>query len=67
MYLTMVEAAPEADAFFPVFDENGWETTEEILFTADEKHAYAMKFITLKRKNNEAPRSISGSPARVVS
>ena len=49
MYLTFVEAEPEADAFFPTFDETGWETIEEVLFTADEKHAYAMKFITLQK------------------
>lgn len=50
MYLTFVEAEPEADAFFPAFQETSWETTEEVLFTADEKHAYAMKFITLQRR-----------------
>lgn len=50
MYLTFVEAEPEADAFFPAFDETSWETIEEVSFTADEKHAYAMKFITLQKR-----------------
>jgi dihydrofolate reductase len=49
MYLTWVEAEPKADAFFPVFDENEWEAMEEISFTADDKHLYAMKFITLQK------------------
>lgn len=51
MYLTWVEAEPEADAFFPIFDENEWETSEEARFVADEKHQYAMKFVTLKRQH----------------
>ena len=51
MYLTFVEAEPEADAFFPVFDEKRWETSEEAKFAADEKHQYAMKFATLKRRH----------------
>ncbi len=49
MYLTWVEAEPEADAFFPVFDEVGWETSDEVEFAADEKHPYAMRFVTLRR------------------
>ncbi len=49
MYLTWVEAEPEADAFFPAFDEVGWETSDEVEFAADEKHPYAMRFVTLKR------------------
>jgi dihydrofolate reductase len=50
MYLTMVEAELEADAFFPVFDENDWEPTEEVNFAADEKHPHAMRFVTLVKK-----------------
>ncbi len=49
MYLTLVEAEPEADAFFPAFAEKGWEASAEEGFAADEKNQYAMKFITLKR------------------
>ena len=48
MYLTMVEAEPEADAFFPEFDENLWENSAEEIVAADEKNQYTMKFITLK-------------------
>ena len=50
MYLTWVEAEPEADAFFPVFEDSEWETSEEVNFAAAEKHQYAMKFVTLKRR-----------------
>lgn len=49
MYLTWVEAEPEADAFFPTFDESAWEIIEETTFAADEKHPYAMRFVTLRR------------------
>ena len=48
MYLTMVEAEPEADAFFPEFDENLWEKSSEEIVAADEKNQYAMRFISLK-------------------
>ncbi len=51
MYLTWVDAEPEADVFFPAFDELGWETSDEVEFAADEKHPYAMRFVTLKRHN----------------
>jgi dihydrofolate reductase len=49
MYLTLVEAAPEADAFFPAFDEKDWELTEELSFAPDEKHPHAMRFVTLQK------------------
>ena len=51
MYLTMVEAEPEAEAFFPAFDENLWTRIEEETVTADEKNQYEMKFITLENRD----------------
>jgi dihydrofolate reductase len=48
MYLTMVEAEPEADAFFPEFDKNLWEKISEEIIGADEKNQFAVKFISLK-------------------
>lgn len=51
MYLTLVEAAPEADAFFPLFDEILWTRVEEEAVTADEKNQYEMKFITLENRD----------------
>ena len=53
MYLTWVEAEPEADAFFPVFDENAWESSEEVVFVVDEKHQYAMRLVTLQKRSQE--------------
>jgi len=50
MYLTLVEAEPEADAFFPIFDEETWELSEESSFALDEKHPHAMRFVTLVKK-----------------
>ena len=54
MYLTWVEAEPEADAFFPVFDENAWESSEEVVFVVDEKHQYAMRLVTLQKRRTYA-------------
>ena len=48
MYLTMVEAEPEADAFFPEFDENLWEKISEEIVAANEKNQYATCFLTFK-------------------
>lgn len=51
MYLTLVEAEPEADAFFPVFDESDWKSSDEVVFMADEKHKHAMRFVTLQKRS----------------
>ncbi len=48
MYLTLVEAEPQADAFFPAFDENVWEKSAEELVAADEKNPHELKFTTWK-------------------
>lgn len=50
IYLTRVEAAPEADAFFPEFNEAEWQITESENFPADEKNIYASEFSILQRK-----------------
>ncbi len=47
LYLTLVDAAPEADAFFPAFDEARWQRTEEKFVAADEKNQYAASFSLL--------------------
>ena len=49
VYLTLVEAAPEADAFFPVLDESEWERCEETFVGADEKNQYDSRFLVLQR------------------
>lgn len=38
--------APEADAFFPDFDENVWKLTEEVFHPKDEKHRFDFTFET---------------------
>ena len=50
MYLTLVEAEPEADAFFPEFAQSLWEKIEEVIVAADEKNQYGTKFRTLERE-----------------
>ncbi len=50
MYLTFVEAEFSGDAWFPKFDKNQWIETEVVDCPADEKNAYACRFVTLKKK-----------------
>ena len=38
--------APEAEAFFPDFDENVWKLTEEVFHPKDEKHRFDFTFET---------------------
>jgi dihydrofolate reductase len=49
LYLTLVEAHPEADTFFPEFDESEWSRGEEEFVAADERNQYATRFVTLSR------------------
>jgi dihydrofolate reductase len=49
LYLTLVDAAPEADAFFPAVDESDWTKTETTQHRADEKNPYAMTFVNWAR------------------
>lgn len=50
IYITRVHASPEADAFFPVFNENDWTLLSKLDFPADDKHAYAYSFQVWQRK-----------------
>ena len=50
MYLTLVDAMPEADAFFPDFHEIFWQQAEERFCAADEKNQYDMRFLLLSRE-----------------
>ena len=49
MYLTIVHATVEGDAYFPRFDEREWRVCEEWTHPADEKHAHAFAVRTLER------------------
>lgn len=48
--LTFVDAALDADAFFPEIDSNIWKETAREHFVADEKHKYSYSFVTFVRK-----------------
>ena len=52
LYLTRVDAEPEADAFFPEVNPSEWSILAEITKAADEKNAYGMTFVTLDRKRD---------------
>lgn len=49
IYLTRVEAEPEADTFFPEIDTSRWYLESRIRHEADEKNAYAHSFETWRR------------------
>ena len=58
LYLTLVEAEVEADAFFPTFDMSDWQMTESRDFAADEKNLLRQTFQILERpdaNNNLTP------------
>ncbi len=51
IYLTRVHASfADADTFFPEINTNEWEEIERDMHEADEKHAFAYSFTTLKRR-----------------
>ncbi|KKW17136.1 MAG: dihydrofolate reductase [Parcubacteria group bacterium GW2011_GWA1_50_14] len=49
MYLTLVHVSPEADVFFPEFDEAEWHVTKTEKFPKDEKNEYAYDFLDYER------------------
>jgi dihydrofolate reductase len=49
VYLTRVHCSPEGDVHFPALAPGDWHETERHDHAADERHAYAMSFITLHR------------------
>lgn len=52
LFLTKVHYTfADADAFFPVIQNNEWEVINSEKHEADEKHAYAFDFIELQRKS----------------
>ncbi len=54
LYVTLVEAEIEGDAWFPEFDLTKWRETSTVTHPADEKNPYPCVFQTLERKT---PRS----------
>jgi dihydrofolate reductase len=49
IYLTRVHAVVAGDVYFPLRDFSGWRESESIAHPADDRHAYAMSFLTLER------------------
>jgi len=50
IYLTLVHANIEGDAYFPNYDMDAWQEIEREEHAPDDKNAYAYSFITLERK-----------------
>ena len=49
LFLTRIHANIPGDTFFPKIDAREWREVERTEHPADERHAYAMSFITLDR------------------
>ena len=48
--LTRVHSNFEADTFFPELDENKWKLVKEEFHPTDEKHKYAITYLTYERR-----------------
>lgn len=51
MYLTLVDAECDGDAWFPEYSMEDWEVSDEKIYEADEKNNYNFKVVTYLRKN----------------
>ena len=49
LYLTLVDARPEGDAWFPEFDSSVWKEIDRQAYPSDDKNQYAYSFIILDR------------------
>jgi dihydrofolate reductase len=52
LYLTEVDAAPEADAFFPQFDRGQWLEIASEQHAANNSNPWSYRFVTLERLNS---------------
>jgi dihydrofolate reductase len=50
MYLTLIDANFEGDAYFPEFNWEDWEVIERIENQSDKENPYKYTFLTLQRK-----------------
>jgi dihydrofolate reductase len=50
IYLTIIHAQLEGDAFFPTFDENEWRIIEDEEHPADQWNDHPFRFVTYDRK-----------------
>lgn len=53
MYLTIVHAQVEGDAYFPAFDPDDWQLTDSEFHGADDAHAYSFSMNLYIRKQPE--------------
>lgn len=51
LYLTLVHAEPNGDAYFPEFDQAAWRETSRREHPADDRHAHPFTFVTFERRN----------------
>jgi len=49
MILTLIDIEPEADTWFPEWDNRHWQQTEERRFQADDKNELAYRIVELTR------------------
>jgi dihydrofolate reductase len=56
VHLTKVHATVDADTFFPALDADDWEEIAREEHPADERHAYAYSFLTLRRARRTGQR-----------
>ena len=49
MYLTLIDAEVQGDAYFPVFNAAEWQTVEQLTHPADEKNPFDYQFLTLEK------------------
>jgi dihydrofolate reductase len=54
LYLTQVHASIDGDTFFPLIELRDWHQRSRLDHAADERHAYAMSFLTLERASPDA-------------
>jgi dihydrofolate reductase len=50
LYMTLVEADIEGDAWFPEFDQEAWHETQRDAHPRDDKNPHSCVFLTLERK-----------------
>ncbi len=50
LFLTQIDADIEGDALFPAYDPQDWELVADEPHLADDRHAYAFRFLRLERR-----------------
>jgi dihydrofolate reductase len=53
MVLTLIDIEPQADTWFPDWDENEWMQTAETHFAADDNNDLSYRIVELKRKPDQ--------------